>query len=189
MLVIGIIGQPSSGKDTAANYLASKGFQHIHTSDLIREEMRREGIPTDRAHIHDFVKARRAERGLDYVAREAAEKVAGDCVISGFRNTAEVNVFKNKFGKNFILLAVEAPLELRYERARARNRTGDDISFEQFRAEEEAERRSATHEVDNVIAMADHAIANAGSEEELFKQIDEVLERVKNANSNIKTTI
>lgn len=179
MLVIGIAGQPSSGKDTAANYLAGKGFRHIHTSDLIREEMRREGIATDRAHIHDFVKARRAERGLDYVAREAAEKVAGNSIISGFRNTAEVNVFKNKFGKDFILLAVEAPLELRYERARARNRTGDDISFEQFKAEEETEKKSYTHEVDNVIAIADYMIANAGSEEELFKQIDDTLEQVK----------
>ena len=58
----------------------------------------------------------RKVNGNSYPANIAASKIACDTVISGPRNVAEVDVFKNKFGKNFILVAVDAPIEVRYNR-------------------------------------------------------------------------
>ena len=176
-LVVGICGQPSSGKDTLANYLSEKGFKHFGTGDILREEMDAMGIATTRSNMRDFVIKRRKERGAGYLAQIAAKKVTGNSVISGLRNTKEVDALKNKFGENFFLIAVEAPIQLRYEWAKARGRISDKISFRQFKAEEDAERRGnpETHEVDNVIKMADYVINNSGTEAELLVKIDSVI--------------
>ena len=56
-----------------------------------------------------FSQNMRKVNGNSYPANIAASKIVfADTVISGPRNMAEVEVFKNKFGKNFTLVAVEA---------------------------------------------------------------------------------
>lgn len=178
-MIIGVVGQPSSGKDTVADYLASKGFLHINSSDLIREEMRELGIETTRPNISQFVINKRKERGPGYLAEKALLVAKGNAVISGLRNVEEIRILReNKLG-NFILIAIEAPIEVRYERLKARGRIGDNISFDQFQAEENVERNGApdTHQVDQVIGLADVAINNDGSQDDLKKKIDKVLEK------------
>jgi len=180
MLVIGITGQPLSGKDTVAEYLAERGFVHISGGEMIREEMTKLSLPTDRASINKFVAKRRQERGAGYLSEEIAESIKGDTVVSGFRNTAGVEIFRKKFGNDFFLIAVEAPLDTRYDRAKARGRIGDDISFEQFKQEEEEERGGSTFfEVDKVISLADYLIVNDGPKEELNTKVDKIIEEIK----------
>lgn len=174
MRVIGICGQPSAGKDMAAEYLVTRGFVHISNGDRIREDMKQEGLPLDRASMREYSVRKRRAAGAAYPVTEICPLVAGDTVLTGFRNTAEVKYAKEFFGADFFLLSLEAPFEIRYERARARNRTGDNITIEAFRAQEEAERsnNSDAHEVDKVIALADAHLVNAGQPAELFARLD-----------------
>ena len=52
-------------------------------------------------------------------------------------------------------MAVDAPIEIRYERVKnGRGRTGDSISFDKFKAQEEAECDSGTHELKKLLSMA-----------------------------------
>jgi dephospho-CoA kinase len=176
MKVIGVTGHPSSGKDTVAEYITAKGFEHYSMGDTIRKDMRVLGLPTDRSSINKYVVERRKKDGVSYPAPEMAEAIKGNAVFSGVRNTAEVNIFKNKFGDNFTLIAVEAPIQTRYEWAKARGRAGDDIAFEQFKKEEEQERSgSEFHQVDMVINSADHLVLNDGTKEHLYTKIDVIL--------------
>ncbi len=172
-----MVGHPASGKDAAAKYLEAKGFRHISVGDFLRELMRQKNIPTDRSHIRSFVKAMRAEEGNGYPAEEIAETITGDTIISGFRNTAEVAIFRKRFSETFIMIAVDAPAEIRYARIKERKRIGDDISFERFKEEEDAERAedSGSHEVDKVMAEADLKIENHGTKQELFAELDKLL--------------
>jgi len=103
--------------------------------------------------------------------------VSEKAVISGIRGTAEVEFFRRRFGPDFLLLVVEAPLATRYARARKRNRPGDDISFEEFRRIEEHERAavSGAQEVDKVIALADLTVDNSGSLEALTAKLERLL--------------
>ena len=117
MITIGITGHPSSGKDTVADYLQSQGFSHISLGGLIKEEMAKKGIPTDRAHTSIFANEMRKIRGPGYLVEITLEKISEKTIISGLRNVAEVLLLKEKLGKNFILIAVDAPLEIRYQRA------------------------------------------------------------------------
>jgi dephospho-CoA kinase len=176
MKIIGVVGQPSSGKDTIAEYLVSRGYVHVSSSDKIREEMREAGVPTDRESMSKFTVEKRKERGNGYVAEKIAADIHGDTVVSGLRNMAEIGVFRQKFGGDFVLIAVEAAIETRYERAKARGRIGDNFSFERFKEIEDKERSgSSFHEMDKVIQAADHLLANDGTKEELLEKVNEIL--------------
>ena len=177
MTIFGICGQPASGKDTVADFFIAKGFAHISLSDILREAMRKEGLPLDREHMNAFSLKAKKERGLDYLAVAAVEKITGNTIISSIRGSSEVAYFKRSFGPSFKLLAVEAPLQSRYERAKKRNRPGDDISFETFKAQEDREKADPTgsHEVDKVISMADIVLDNGGSMDELKAQLEKFL--------------
>ncbi len=173
-IIIGVTGHPASGKDTIADYLASQGFFKISGGDILREEMQKLGIPIDRSHIHEFVNEMRKERGNGYLAEEMIKKIKGNAVVSGIRNSEEIRIFREKFGNAFKLIAVQTPIEARYVRAKERGRIGDAISFERFKTEEEKEKaaESGSHEVDNVMALADVIMNNDGSKEDLFQKID-----------------
>lgn len=181
MLIIGITGQPSSGKDTIAEHLSAQGFAIISTSDLIRQEMRKFGLPTGRAHMHDFVNEMRKARGPDYLAVEVIKTITGDTASVGLRNIAEVSAFRKAFGKQFVLVATEALLDIRYARAQERRREGDHISLEQFKAEEEVERHGSaeTQQVDDVIAMADYTLKNDGFKEDFLHSVDDLLAKLR----------
>ena len=178
MRIIGLTGHPSSGKDTLAHYLETKGFVHISSSDILRAEMKKKGIPIDRPHMHDFSNEMRAVRGPGYLAEGAADLVVGDTVISGLRNVSETQILKDRFGAEYSLVAIESPVEVRYQWAQGRGRDGDGLSFEQFKAQEELERHGNpdTQQVDDVIAVADHVIQNADTKEEFLRKIDSLLE-------------
>jgi len=54
MHIIGLTGQPSSGKDTAADFFIQRGYAHISTSDLIRDKLRAMGKTTERANVSEL---------------------------------------------------------------------------------------------------------------------------------------
>lgn len=175
--VIGVTGHPVSGKDTVADYLMTKGYKKISMGDILREKMKGLGISTERKNIHEFVKGERKRYGNSYPAGEVIEQINGNTVVAGFRNTEEIKAFRDRFGKDFILIAVEVPVHIRHARAQKRKRVGDEISLEQFKEEEHRERAadSGAHEVDRVVGMADIVIKNELSKGELFQDIDGVL--------------
>lgn len=184
-VVVCVVGQPGSGKDTLANFLEKKkNFSHISTGNIIREEMKKKNISIDRENMRIFSQNRRRETGNSYPANIAVGKIVGNTVISGPRNAEEILVFKDKFGENFILVAVDAPIKVRYERIKnGRGRTGDNISFNEFNAQEEAELSSKTHGLNELLLAADYVIDNSGTEEKMFAEMNRILGKVKKMDS------
>lgn len=179
MKLIGLTGTFSSGKDTVAEYLASKGFQHISTGDIIREHVRERGIPIDRDTLHSVSNEIRKARGRGVFAEEALERINGDAVISGLRNVAEVEALKNHPGATFVMLAVDAPIEIRWERAHSRGRIGDEVTLEKFRAQEALEMSNpAGQQMGDVMRLADYTIMNEGTLEDLKQDVEKVLSQV-----------
>ena|SRR3989344_2747228 len=180
-MIIGIVGQNGSGKDTVAEYLQSKGFNHISISNGLREEAARRGIEPTKDNLITLGNQLRNEYGNFILAKIALDKTeAGkDYVVTSIRNPGEIEELK-KSG-SFTLLNVEAPLNLRFERMRTRNRQGDPLSYEQFL---EIERRENTNQSNttNIKAcqdMANFTIINNGTLEELNNMISQVLEKAK----------
>ena len=179
-MIIGVTGTLASGKDTLSNYLvSSKGFFHFSLSDAIREECDKRGLPKDRDTLVNLGNELRAELGNDILARRAVEAVesnqAQDAVLTSIRNPAEVAYLKQQPG--FVLISVDAPIKVRYDRIVARKRDSDFVDFETFKTQEEKEMSGAAHEQDlkSVIGMADYHLVNDGTIDEFYGKIEEIL--------------
>lgn len=182
MIVISVVGHPASGKDTVADYLAERGFVKISSSDFLRAEMKKIGLPLDRPAMQKFVSEMRQKYGNGYPAIDIVESIHANTVVSGFRNTQEVKTLHDAFGGNFRVIAVETPSEIRYQWSKERNRVGDNISYEDFLAAEALEKaaQSGVFEVDAVIEMADIKFINNSTKEDLFRRVDEFVSGIKN---------
>ena len=175
-LIIGLVGQPSSGKDTAAQYLITKGFVHHSTSNVVREYIVTNSLGEPKRELMQKVANQlRQKNGPDYLARLVLQNCPKMFVTSGMRNPAEVQYLK-KMGA--VIIEITAPMEIRYLRAKARGRVGEDINFEQFKIIERKEDENNDPNVQNttaVLALADYQMENKGDLGHLYKQIDDLL--------------
>lgn len=182
-MIIGVTGWFASGKDTVCEYLEKKGFIKISLSDIIREHCTKEGIAHSRDNLREMGNRLREQYGPDYLAREALRRMQSadsdhNYVVPSVRQPAEVTIFRAD--KNFVLWEVFAPQEARFQRLLDRARSDDEknITFEEFVAKEEAEKGDGPNcqQVDRVIELADTRVDNSGTEMDLWKNIDKILE-------------
>lgn len=160
--LIGIAGSFASGKDTIAHRLADDfGFTHVSTGDMVREIALRERDSIERPVLHEVADQHRKRDGAGIFVRHALQKPR-PLVITGIRSLGEAKELKQHGG---LLLFIDAPSEVRYERMRSRNRDAEvGLSLEQFRANEEQEWHQGESDADfnlrDIKAMADITIEN-----------------------------
>jgi dCMP deaminase len=97
-------------------------------------------------------------------------------VVDSIRNPAEVEVLRRR--KDFVLLAVDAGRQARFERSRLRGREGAAATLEQFIREEDRELASddpASQQLAATWQMADQVLQNDGSLAELHQKLTELL--------------
>lgn len=95
-------------------------------------------------------------------------------MIDSIRHPAEVEALRRVPGRSFVLVAVTAPLEVRYERLKARGRIGDVKDFEEFRHVEQMELSSNDpngQHVSDVIQQADYIIDNSSDVQDFMAKI------------------
>jgi dephospho-CoA kinase len=143
-MIIGLAGTFASGKDTLANHLViTKGFMHISTSDMVRAVAEAEYGNIERPTLFKTANETREKRGAGIFAELALERYKEEqdkyqgIVVSGVRSLGEAEAIKKAGGK---LVFVDSPMEIRYERIQARQRSNEEsLTFEEFKASEEAE--------------------------------------------------
>jgi len=176
-LTLGLVGEPLTGKDTLAAYLVEQyGFVHVSTGDFVRFYILENnlGEPT-RPLLKHVANKLRTEHGPDYFAQLALRNEATHLVISGLRNPHEVAAIRSAGGT---ILALTAPLEVRYARAQERGRATDNLSFEEFKRQQTAEDTSSNPNAQNmaeVLAMADISLSNTAGRIALHQHIDDML--------------
>jgi len=150
MNLIGISGTNGSGKDTLGETLAKKyNFLFISVTDILRDELRRRGLPLSRQYARELSAEWRRENGLGVLIDRALEiynkhpdKYRG-LAIASLRNPGEADRIHELGGK---LIWLDAMPKIRFERVRtsqssrgAHRAADDNITFVQFIAAEEAE--------------------------------------------------
>jgi len=142
MRVIGTVGLPGSGKGEFAAVADELGVPVVTMGDVIREECRRRGLdPAD--HHGEVAQSLREEEGPLAIAERSIPMVrealddADTVLVDGLRSADELQRFREAFGDEFTLVAVEAPFELRAERIDARGR--DNSARETLRERDERE--------------------------------------------------
>ncbi len=180
LMIIGVVGTFASGKDTVAEYIAAKlEYLHISTGDLIRRYIRENNLgDIDRDNMLVIGNKLRSEKGSGFLVESSIKKYKDNLVLSGIRSPGEAEAVQKSGG---IIVAVDAPVEQRYEWAKARGRIGDDITPEYFRRQETAEENDDDpnkQQLTTVISMAEFDVANDGTLDDLHAQIDDVLKRL-----------
>jgi dephospho-CoA kinase len=173
-IVFGLAGYAGAGKDSFAALLQIAFSKRqlratiVSSGDLIRQYVaeNRLGDPSDRAVLRKTVDEVGATHGYTFWLDRALEQGSDQDVIlyPGLRQAVEADSIQARH--NFII-GIEVPIETRYARAQARNRPGDDVSFETFVANEEAERAGTAQQIDAVMAKLDITVLNNGTLEQL----------------------
>ena len=116
MVIIGVAGTLCSGKGTVAQYLKEKDFEIISLSDILREEARLNNIELTRENLQNLGNTIREKHGNGALAILALEKLKAKdkIVIESIRNLGEVEELRKN--KNFHLIGIDAPREIRVER-------------------------------------------------------------------------
>jgi dephospho-CoA kinase len=183
-LILGIVGTLVSGKSEIAEYLVRQhGFLHLSLATIVHEETRRRGLTTTSSNLQDVGNSLRKAHGsaiLVHRLRPRMEAMPGGShlLLEGIKNVEEVLELRK--WPNFVLLAVDALQEARYERASQRRRPGTPRTRAEFIALDERDRGIGEPEwgqqVDACIVKADFLIDNDLSIQDLYRQLDEVLE-------------
>ena|ERR1039457_7152054 len=183
MIIIGITGTLGAGKGTLVEYLvAEKGFEHFSVRAWLLEEIRKRGMPENRDSMFTLANKLRALHSPSYVTDQLfneAIKTGKDCVIESIRAPGEIDSLRKN--KNFHLIAIDADQYLRYQRVQLRKSETDNISFDVFRENEEREMNTTDPNKQNLkkcISMADAILLNNSIKEELFIQLEQLLNRI-----------
>ncbi len=114
----------------------------------------------------------RERDGADVLARLALKNIKGNTVVDSIRNPHEVEYLRRH--SDFILLAIDAPVEIRFERAKKRGREESASSLQEFisKEAEEMTSRQTGQQLKNCIQLADFKIQNDSTLENLYKKLE-----------------
>jgi len=173
--LIGLTGTNGAGKGEVAAFLVKKGYSYFSLSDLIREELIKKGDEANRNNLIKTGNQLREKFGADILARLVVKKIKGKAVIDSIRNPEEVQYLRRQ--RNFLLLAIDAPVELRYKRVKKRGRKESASNLQEFIQKEKEEMTSYSRgqQLRNCLNLADITIINDGSLEDLGKKLEALL--------------
>ena len=183
MIIIGITGTLGAGKGTIVEYLVKeKGFAHFSVRNYLSNVIRSLGMEVNRDTMVVTANDLRSKNGPAFIIEELYRKASEtrhNCIIESIRTPGEIEKLRKK--KNFFLLAVDADIEIRYDRIRMRGSETDNVSFETFRQNEVREMYSDDPNKQNLsecIRQADFIIHNNGSVEQLKQKTEEILKKI-----------
>lgn len=183
-MIIGITGTNAAGKGETANILKRLGYKYYSLSDMIREEASLKKEEPNRDNLIRIGNEFRLRYGEGIWGKKLAEKLKHEerdkIVIDSIRHPMEVKELKKLESKKFILLSINASLELRFQRALKRARPGDPktgADFDDFKRKEELEKTTGKNvqQLSATMKLADYEIINNSTLKELEDKIADIL--------------
>jgi len=183
VLFLGLTGTLGSGKDTFVSICKNLlSVCHFALSDEVRAEADERKMPQIRETWRMLGNEIREKFGPGELARRAAKRILEiskkekfDLImITSIRTVGEINVLRKNMAGLF-LIAIDAPIKMRFERILERQRGGEEnLSFEEFKATEEKELNSKDENSQNLsacIRASDFKLVNDSSEADFEKKI------------------
>ncbi|MFH1032292.1 MAG: AAA family ATPase [Chloroflexota bacterium] len=181
MKIVSIVGMTGSGKTEVARLFEERGFTRIRFGDITDREVKKRGLELNEKNERRIRELLRQEHGMEAYAKLSQPEIdstlkRSDVVIDGLYSWEEYLFLKSCYGKSFCVVAVWASPESRYDRLGARQ-------IRPLTREEAASRDRA--EIENInkggpIAMADFTIINESSLDNLKKEAERIISRIRN---------
>lgn len=177
--ILAFVGLAGSGKTTAADYIADKGYPKVYFGGIVLDMMTQAGLEHNAENEKNFREELRLKEGTDFVGRMAAKQIRNlinsgqhRIVADGLYSWTEYKAIKKEFPGELIVVAVVASKKFRHRRLL--DRPVRPLS------QSEADHRD-WDEIENLekggpIAIADYYLINDGKIEDLHRQIDALLE-------------
>jgi len=179
--IIAILGLPGAGKTEVIDYLMKKNnWPKVYFGDVTFDELKARGLEINEKNERLVREDLRAKYGRLHYASKVVEKIENlkneqYILVESLYDWSEYLLFKKQFGDQFMTIAIYTSPKVRYER----------LGKRQVRplTAEEAQSRDYS-QIENIfqagpIAMANFTVNNDGTFEELYQQIDDIIEKIK----------
>jgi len=175
-IVVGVAGMPGAGKQTVNEITSGMGYLVVVMGDVVRRETERRGLEPTPDNLGKIMLKLREEEGPTVMAKRCIPEIDAAesrvVVVDGVRSLREVDELKKSF-PNFMLIAIHASPETRFQRLFQRNRSDDPKGWKTF---VERDLRELSVGLGGAIATADYMIVNEGTKTEFKRSIRKVLE-------------
>jgi dephospho-CoA kinase len=179
-MLIGLTGRYASGKTTVVQWFANRGVQTMSCSDSIRRWLSEEGVEESRESLIEGGRELRRRGGAGILAEMLLDELSGDdAVIDSIRTPGEVEALRVR--DDFVLIEILAVIDSRWQRSQERARPGDPSDRATFISQEKSEEVALDAAGQALVAtaeMADLVLYNNGSIEELYSDLEELIERL-----------
>ncbi len=176
--IIAILGLPGAGKTEVINYLMKKcNWPKVYFGEVTFDEMKKRELEINEKNERMAREDLRAKYGRLYYASQVIKKIEAlpsgtNVLVESLYDWKEYLLFKEKFSKEFMTIAIYTSPGTRYKRLAKRP--------ERPLIPEVAQSRDYA-QIENLfqagpITMANYTI-NEGTFEELYKQIDEIIKK------------
>ncbi len=187
-----VVGLPGSGKSITAKMLERRGFEVIELGDIWRELLKKNNISRfDPIATREFTRKVRQRFGKDIYAKYAFRKIQKKrkkIAIMGVRSTYEMDYLRKRI-KHINIIALLAPMSVRFGRLKARGKPEDPKDLKGFKWLETREKRGfmkarseEKHGIMHIIKEADFVIANTSTMANLDSNITKMLKEIERKN-------
>ena len=169
-----------SGKSEVARMFGDKGFATVRFGDVTDEELKKRDLPLTEENERPVREVFREKYGMAAYAilnlpRIDAALKDSNVVVDGLYSWEEYIHLKEYYGDNLVIIAVYSSPKMRYQRLGNRK-------VRPLTPEEAASRDHA--EIENMnkggpIAIADYTVINEYSFDELKRQVEAIIGRIK----------
>lgn len=174
-----------AGKWTISDYLIEKKwFKHYSVSGYITKEIEKKWLEINRDTMYQIWRDLKQKFWADFIVKELytiAKKEWNNAIIESIRSPWEVDGLREL--SDFKLISVDADIQNRYDRIKLRGSVKDNIDFQTFVSNNERERDSDSTDPTKInlskcIKLSDFNINNDWSFDNLYKQLNEILEKL-----------
>ncbi|MDE1825136.1 MAG: AAA family ATPase [Candidatus Micrarchaeota archaeon] len=189
-MIICVTGLPGSGKSTVAKLLRKRGFQQVEMRDAVIGRMKQKGMKITPDTVKKYAISVRKKYGKNIVAKYTMQNIvkmhrSKGIAIIGIRSIQEMEFFRKRFEGSIYMVAVVAPVKLRYERLVERGWPNDPHSFAKFEEREKqemigyAKNGKKSEGVIGLIDTADYLVCNTETFMKLSKDMNRLLAKIR----------
>lgn len=180
-IILGLVGEIASGKDTVAAYLKKNyGAETVSFSQPLRDILDRIFLPQTRENMADLGAALRGTFGQDLISKIIASEVKASkkkiIVLPNVRLESDLIYLKKEPG--FIMINIETDIKKRFERIKKRGQNADDKNKTWAGFLKDAKLPTEI-KIKELAKKCQHKIDNNGTREELKKQVDALVKKIK----------